>query len=165
MAVTLSALEHDAWRSRSRVQLARGYQHQGDASCARASLGRAGRSKEISSIGRGTKEVRSSEGDWSAKSARFHHTGGIWPLHLRDQTSVLESDRPKCLVLQAQVRPSVFHQQPEFGVGQCPSGRGSSRRMRCKCCSSGARGTRTPSSTQLCSTTTHVVIGDLPPNG
>lgn len=56
----------------------------------------------------GTKEVRSSEGNWPAKSARFHHTGGIWPLHLRDQTSVLESDRPKWLVLQAQVRIRFF---------------------------------------------------------
>ena len=53
----------------------------------------------------GAKEVRGYEGHWPEKGARFHHTVGIWPLHLRDQTSVLESDRPKSLVLQAKVRP------------------------------------------------------------
>lgn len=53
----------------------------------------------------GAKEVRSSEGHWPAKGARFHHTVGIWPLHVRDQTSVLESDSPTSLVLEAKVRP------------------------------------------------------------
>ena len=56
----------------------------------------------------GAKEVRSSEGDWPAKGARFHHTVGIWPLHIRDQTSVMESDRPTSFVLQAKVRPFGF---------------------------------------------------------
>jgi uncharacterized protein YndB with AHSA1/START domain len=53
----------------------------------------------------GAKKVRRSEGDWPSKGATFHHTVGIWPLHIRDVTSVLESDRPKSLVLQAKVRP------------------------------------------------------------
>jgi uncharacterized protein YndB with AHSA1/START domain len=53
----------------------------------------------------GAKEVRRSEGNWPAKGARFHHTVGIWPLHIRDHTSVVESDRPRRLVLQAKVRP------------------------------------------------------------
>jgi uncharacterized protein YndB with AHSA1/START domain len=56
----------------------------------------------------GAKEVRSWEGDWPAKGARFHHTVGIWPLHLRDHTSVLESDQPHRLVLQAKIRPIGF---------------------------------------------------------
>jgi uncharacterized protein YndB with AHSA1/START domain len=56
----------------------------------------------------GAKEVRSSEGNWPAKGARFHHTVGIWPLHIRDHTSVVESDRPRRLVLQAKVRPIGF---------------------------------------------------------
>jgi uncharacterized protein YndB with AHSA1/START domain len=56
----------------------------------------------------GAKEVRSSEGNWPAKGARFHHTVGIWPLHIRDHTSVMESDRPHRLVLQAKVRPIGF---------------------------------------------------------
>jgi len=53
----------------------------------------------------GTKEIRGSEGGWPAKAARFHHTVGVWPFHLRDQTTVVESDRPHRLVLQAKVRP------------------------------------------------------------
>jgi uncharacterized protein YndB with AHSA1/START domain len=56
----------------------------------------------------GAKEVRGAEGHWPAKGARFHHTVGVWPLHIRDQTSVLESDRPHRLVLQAKVRPIGF---------------------------------------------------------
>ena len=56
----------------------------------------------------GAKEVRSSEGNWPAKGARFHHTVGIWPLHIRDHTSVVESDRPRRLVLQAKLRPIGF---------------------------------------------------------
>jgi uncharacterized protein YndB with AHSA1/START domain len=56
----------------------------------------------------GAKEVRGSEGNWPAEGARFHHTVGIWPFHIRDLTSVLESDRPSRLVLQAKVRPLGF---------------------------------------------------------
>jgi uncharacterized protein YndB with AHSA1/START domain len=56
----------------------------------------------------GAKEVRGSEGNWPAIGARFHHTVGVWPLHLRDQTSVVESDAPNRLVLQAKLRPIGF---------------------------------------------------------
>ncbi len=53
----------------------------------------------------GAKEVRGSEGGWPAKYARFHHTVGVWPFHIRDETTVLESNRPHELVLHAKVRP------------------------------------------------------------
>ena len=53
----------------------------------------------------GTKQVRSSQGDWPLKRARFQHTVGIWPLYIHDQTSVVESDPPEHLVLEAKVRP------------------------------------------------------------
>jgi uncharacterized protein YndB with AHSA1/START domain len=53
----------------------------------------------------GAKEARRAEDNWPAKGTHFHHTVGIWPLHIRDQTSVLESVRPRSLVLQAKVRP------------------------------------------------------------
>jgi uncharacterized protein YndB with AHSA1/START domain len=56
----------------------------------------------------GAKEVRGSDGNWPAKGSRFHHTVGVWPFHIRDQTSVVESDRPNRLVLQAKVRPIGF---------------------------------------------------------
>jgi uncharacterized protein YndB with AHSA1/START domain len=53
----------------------------------------------------GAKAVRSVEGHWPEVGAKFHHTVGVWPLRLRDNTSVLESDPPQRLVLQARVRP------------------------------------------------------------
>jgi hypothetical protein len=56
----------------------------------------------------GAKKVRNSEGNWPSKGATFHHTVGVWPFHIRDETSVLESDQPKSLVLQAKVRPLGF---------------------------------------------------------
>jgi uncharacterized protein YndB with AHSA1/START domain len=56
----------------------------------------------------GAKQVRKSEGNWPAEGARFHHTVGIWPLHIRDHTSVVECDRPRRLVLEAKVRPIGF---------------------------------------------------------
>ena len=56
----------------------------------------------------GAKKVRSSEGNWPSKGASFHHTVGVWPLHIRDETSVLESNQPKSLVLRAKVRPLGF---------------------------------------------------------
>jgi uncharacterized protein YndB with AHSA1/START domain len=72
----------------------------------------------------GAKEVRSSDGHWPAKGARFHHTVGIWPLHLRDQTSVLVSDRPHRLVLEAKVRPIGF---ARIELGLSPSAGGGTR--------------------------------------
>jgi hypothetical protein len=53
----------------------------------------------------GAKTVRGVEGRWPKVGAKFHHTVGLWPLHLRDYTSVLESDPPLFLVLQARIRP------------------------------------------------------------
>ena len=82
-----------------------GHEYQGDAGGTRTSLGRIGRSSEIRRMGRRGKEVRGSEGNWPSKAARFHHTVGVWPFHIRDQTTVVESDRPHRLVLQAKVRP------------------------------------------------------------
>jgi uncharacterized protein YndB with AHSA1/START domain len=55
----------------------------------------------------GTKTVRGADGHWPARGARFHHTVGVWPLHIRDDTKVLESDAPRRLVLEARIRPLV----------------------------------------------------------
>jgi uncharacterized protein YndB with AHSA1/START domain len=65
----------------------------------------------------GAKEVRSADGNWPAQGARFHHTVGIWPLHLRDHTSVLESDRPHRLVLEAKVARIELGLSPLAGGG------------------------------------------------
>jgi uncharacterized protein YndB with AHSA1/START domain len=69
----------------------------------------------------GAKEVRSSDGNWPAQGARFHHTVGVWPLHIRDHTSVVESDRPRRLVLQAKVRPLGFA-RIELELSPSPTG-------------------------------------------
>jgi uncharacterized protein YndB with AHSA1/START domain len=53
----------------------------------------------------GAKTVRGVDGHWPEVRARFHHTVGVWPLHLRDNTSVLECDAPRRLVLEARIRP------------------------------------------------------------
>jgi uncharacterized protein YndB with AHSA1/START domain len=53
----------------------------------------------------GAKTVRGVEGRWPEVGAKFHHTVGVWPLHLRDNTSVLECEAPRRLVLQARIRP------------------------------------------------------------
>ena len=85
-----------------------GNKHEGDASSAGASLGRSGRSGQLPRVGcrdEGGSRFRR----WLAgEGCRFHHTVGIWPLHFRDQTSVLESVEPNSLVLQAKVRPFGF---------------------------------------------------------
>jgi uncharacterized protein YndB with AHSA1/START domain len=53
----------------------------------------------------GAQEVRSFEGDWPARGARFHHSVGVGPIHIRDNTSVLESTPSRRLVLRARARP------------------------------------------------------------
>jgi uncharacterized protein YndB with AHSA1/START domain len=69
----------------------------------------------------GAKEVRFSEGNWPATHARFHHTVGVWPFRLRDETTVLESDRPRRLVLQAKVRP-IGLAHIELSLAASPTG-------------------------------------------
>jgi uncharacterized protein YndB with AHSA1/START domain len=69
----------------------------------------------------GAKEVRGFEGDWPARGARFHHTVGLGPIQLRDDTSVLESSPPRRLVLRARARPlghaRVALELTQSGVG------------------------------------------------
>jgi len=53
----------------------------------------------------GSSQIRRVEGSWPAKGSRFHHTQGVGPLGLRDTTAVIESRRPKRLVLEVRTRP------------------------------------------------------------
>ena len=53
----------------------------------------------------GAKTVRGVDGQWPEVGAKFHHTVGVWPVHLQDNTSVLECSAPRRLVLQARLRP------------------------------------------------------------
>jgi len=53
----------------------------------------------------GAQRIRSVEGDWPEPGATFHHVVGMFPLRLRDSTSVVEVDEERCLVLEARARP------------------------------------------------------------
>jgi len=53
----------------------------------------------------GAKRVRGVEGRWPEEGSKFHHTVGVWPFHLRDNTMVLECDAPWHLALEVRIRP------------------------------------------------------------
>lgn len=53
----------------------------------------------------GAESIRRVEGDWPTVGARFHHRVGVWPLHIRDNTVVIEADPIRRLVLDARIRP------------------------------------------------------------
>jgi uncharacterized protein YndB with AHSA1/START domain len=53
----------------------------------------------------GAQRVRGVEGRWPQPGAAFHHAVGVWPLRLRDSTSVVESVPDRRLVLEARARP------------------------------------------------------------
>lgn len=53
----------------------------------------------------GAQRVRSVEGEWPRAGATFHHVVGMFPLHVRDSTSVVEVEDGRCLVLDARARP------------------------------------------------------------
>jgi uncharacterized protein YndB with AHSA1/START domain len=53
----------------------------------------------------GTKRVRGHDRSWPKPGSRFHHTVGIGPARLRDDSEVLEIERDRRLVLEARTRP------------------------------------------------------------
>jgi uncharacterized protein YndB with AHSA1/START domain len=53
----------------------------------------------------GAQEVRGFDGEWPARGARFHHTVGLGPIRIHDNTSVLECTPSRRLVLRARARP------------------------------------------------------------
>jgi uncharacterized protein YndB with AHSA1/START domain len=53
----------------------------------------------------GSREIRSTEGDWPAVGCRFHHRVGFGPFTVADNTEVLECDPPRRLSLRAKARP------------------------------------------------------------
>lgn len=54
----------------------------------------------------GASRMRAVGGDWPAKGSKLHHSAGIWPVVVNDETTVLESDPPRLLRLQAKGRPA-----------------------------------------------------------
>lgn len=53
----------------------------------------------------GASHVRAVGATWPAAGARIHHSFGVWPLVLQDETTIEVSDPPSRLVLLAKGRP------------------------------------------------------------
>jgi uncharacterized protein YndB with AHSA1/START domain len=53
----------------------------------------------------GTARIRAVSDDWPAAGARLHHSVGLWPLLLSDDTQVLDCVPGRRLVLRARLRP------------------------------------------------------------
>ena len=54
----------------------------------------------------GASRMRAVSDDWPAVGSKLHHSAGIWPAVVNDETAVLESDPPRLLRLQAKGRPA-----------------------------------------------------------
>jgi uncharacterized protein YndB with AHSA1/START domain len=54
----------------------------------------------------GASRMRAVSDDWPATGSKLHHSAGIWPVVVNDETTVLESDPPRLLRLQAKGRPA-----------------------------------------------------------
>lgn len=53
----------------------------------------------------GAQRIRAAEGDWPEPGSTFHHVVGMFPIHVRDSTSVVEVERDRRIVLDARARP------------------------------------------------------------
>lgn len=53
----------------------------------------------------GAREVSGVEGSWPRTGSSFRHKVGVWPLQVRDSTSVVAASPPRHLVLEARFRP------------------------------------------------------------
>lgn len=54
----------------------------------------------------GSDKVRSADPDFPAPGTRFHHQVlGLGPIKVRDHTTVVDSNPPRCLILLAKARP------------------------------------------------------------
>jgi hypothetical protein len=53
----------------------------------------------------GASHIREVEPGWPNVGAKFHHTVGVWPFHLRDNTVVEGCEVGRRLVLEARARP------------------------------------------------------------
>lgn len=54
----------------------------------------------------GTSTIRSVEPGWPAVGTRLHHSTGLWPVQVQDESEVLESEPGSLLVLQARGWPA-----------------------------------------------------------
>src|SRR5689334_23319804 len=70
----------------------------------------------------GARDVHEADGNWPEAGATFRHTQGVRPLVITDTTSVLRSDPPRRIELEARVRPLLI---ARVTVGVEPEGGGS----------------------------------------
>ena len=54
----------------------------------------------------GTSRIRAVDASWPAVGSRIHHSVGVWPLIVDDETIVLEAEAGRRLVLQAKGWPA-----------------------------------------------------------
>lgn len=54
----------------------------------------------------GASRMRDVDPNWPAVGARLHHSVGVWPLLINDDTEVLASEPVQCLTLQARGWPA-----------------------------------------------------------
>ena len=57
----------------------------------------------------GSSKIRAADADWPEPGTTFHHTQGAFGIGLPDTTSVLASERPRTLVLEARFRPFAIN--------------------------------------------------------
>lgn len=53
----------------------------------------------------GSRDIRDADADWPAAGSVFHHTVGLGPLNMRDNTRAIVSEPPRRLVMRANSRP------------------------------------------------------------
>ncbi len=53
----------------------------------------------------GSSEIRDADASWPAVGSRFHHSVGIWPVRLKDNTKSVGVDPPRRLKMHARARP------------------------------------------------------------
>jgi len=53
----------------------------------------------------GASQIRDVDAAWPAVGSCIHHSIGVWPLVLSDETEVVEVDQPRRLVLSTKARP------------------------------------------------------------
>jgi uncharacterized protein YndB with AHSA1/START domain len=69
----------------------------------------------------GASRTRGADGDWPEPGSTFHHTQGAFGIGLPDTTSVVASERPRTIVLEARFRPFAVN---KVELRLFPSGRG-----------------------------------------
>lgn len=71
----------------------------------------------------GASRMRKVDVEWPRAGATLHHSVGVWPLVIDDTTSVVESDLPGRLVLQARAWPfgraQITFELEDLGADRC----------------------------------------------